>query len=79
MKRRTTPALAPLVALALLGAAAPAAAVPDECSDCTPAYARPLTRLGDQLVRGDDLTGLGARAPSAVPEWTPLTGWYVLP
>ena len=28
---------------------------------------RPLERVGDQLVRGDDLTGAGVRASSHVP------------
>ena len=30
----------------------------------------PLSRLGDQLLRCDDLTGAGARATRAVPSWT---------
>jgi hypothetical protein len=30
----------------------------------------PLTRIGDQLVRGDDLTGTGAPASPWVPEST---------
>ena len=30
----------------------------------------PLRRLGDQLVRCDDLTGNGVRAPLQVPVWT---------
>jgi hypothetical protein len=34
----------------------------------------PLTRLGTQLVRCDNLTGAGAPAPLWVPAWSPGVG-----
>ena len=40
-----------------------------ETEAANPAYL-PLTRIGDQLVRGDNLTGTGGRASSWVPEST---------
>ncbi|MGH8827992.1 MAG: hypothetical protein ACRDVZ_10450 [Jiangellaceae bacterium] len=35
----------------------------------------PLMRIGTQLVRCDNLTGLGAAAPAGIPEYAPNSAW----
>lgn len=60
-------------ALVVFGGGGAASAIPEPAPSPAPmtsGYDRPceLTRVGDQLVRCDDLTGTGAPAPSWVPE-----------
>ncbi len=57
-------------------AAFPAGARPDQGDPISPRFSsydnnRPLTRIGTQLTRGDDLTGGGVKAPLWVPELFP--------
>ncbi|HEX2362436.1 MAG TPA: hypothetical protein VHI11_10220 [Jiangellaceae bacterium] len=57
-------------------AAVPATARPDPGDSISPRFSsydnnRPLTRIGTQLTRGDDLTGGGVKAPLWVPELFP--------
>lgn len=73
------PAIAAATLALLLAGAAPAMARPDPgdlgsgpvptdlIAHCG------LTRLGNQLLRCDFLTGAGVRAPDFVPSWQPTT------
>lgn len=58
------------VAGGLLGATSATARPDDDVVTRAPrsGVALPLERIGDQFVRGDNLTGAGAPAPSFVPE-----------
>ena len=65
-------AAAAVLAFLIIGAG-PATALPYPGPYIRPAFvpadlnSRPLERVGHQLVRGDDLTGAGVRAPWFVP------------
>lgn len=75
---RRWPATAATILILTSTSALPASARPEPgppppytTSPSTQQQACPLTRLGAQLVRCDDLTGAGAPAPLWVQPWSP--------
>lgn len=71
--RNTVASVLVVAAILTTAVAGPASARP-EAPPAAPAVQspqlgeRPLERIGDQFVRGDDLTGAGVPAPAWIPE-----------
>jgi hypothetical protein len=75
MNRRRICAMGAGVILLLGGWLPVAAASPPDPTPATAfADSCPLRRIGTQLVRCDNLTGAGVRAPSWIPELTSTAG-----